>query len=135
MLSISERKSLIKAALGQEPLDLRLDNVQVVNVYTGVVESGSIGIKAGRIVTIEAGGLESQAQFDGQGRFALPGFIDTHVHIDSTLVTPENLSELIVPRGTTAMLADPMEIANVAGLEGVKAFLSTIDRLPYHLYS
>ena len=57
---------------------------------------------------------------DGGGRYAMPGFFDTHVHIDSTLVTPENLSYLIVPHGTTTMLVDPMEIANVAGIKGFK---------------
>ena len=133
MLTIQDRKSLVQAALGQTPLDLRIDNVQVVNVYTGTVESGALGIKAGRIVTVDASGLDSEATFDAQGCYALPGFIDTHVHIDSTLVVPENLAELIVPRGTTAMLADPMEVANVAGLPGLKAFLQSIDKLPYHL--
>ena len=133
MLSVLERKSLIAAAMGQEPLDLRIDNVQVVNVYTGTIEVGSLGIKAGRIVTADATALDANERFDGKGRYAMPGFIDTHVHIDSTLVTPENLSELIVPRGTTAMLADPMEVANVAGLEGFKAFVSSMGKLPYHL--
>ena len=133
MLTVSERKSLIAAAMGLESLDLRIDNVQVVNVYTGTIEAGSLGIKAGRIVTADANTLEAAERFDGKGRYAMPGFIDTHVHIDSTLVTPENLSELIVPHGTTAMLADPMEVANVAGLEGFKAFLSSMGKLPYHL--
>ncbi|MBI1880995.1 MAG: adenine deaminase [Chloroflexi bacterium] len=134
MLTIAERKTLIATALGQEPLDLLIDNVRVVNVYTGTVESGALGIKASRIVTTEAGGLEAQQVFAGNGQYALPGFIDTHVHIDSTLVIPENLSELIVPHGTTAMLADPMEVANVAGLAGVKALLNSMAQLPYHLF-
>ncbi|MFN8456030.1 MAG: adenine deaminase [Anaerolineae bacterium] len=133
MLTISKRKALIQAALGQEPLDLRIDNLQVVNVYTGNIEPGALGIKAGRIVTTQADGLAAEVVFDGQGQYALPGFIDTHVHIDSTLVIPENLAELIVPHGTTAMLADPMEVANVAGLAGVKALLNSRQELPYHL--
>ncbi len=134
MLTIAERQAMITAALGQEPLDLLIDNVQVVNVYTSTVEPGALGIKAGRIVTTEATGLEAQQVFAGNGQYALPGFIDTHVHIDSTLVIPENLSELIVPHGTTAMLADPMEVANVAGLAGVKALLNSMTQLPYHLF-
>jgi len=116
MISLSERKDLIRAALGEVPLDLKLDNVQVVNVYTGTVEPGAIGIKAGRIVTPYAGEYKAIEVMDGGGKFALPGFIDTHVHLDSTLVIPENLSQLLLPRGTTVMLSDPMEIANVAGL-------------------
>ena len=134
MISLSERKDLIRAALGQTALDLRIDNVQVVNVYTGRIEPGSLGIKAGRIVTPYADEYESQEVIDGNGCFALPGFIDTHVHLDSTLVVPENLSQLLLPRGTTVMLSDPMEIANVAGLPGFKALLNSIDKLDYHIF-
>jgi len=103
-------------------------------VYTGLIETGALGIKNGRIVTPYAQDFKALEVVNGQDRFALPGFIDTHVHLDSTLVTPENLSQLIVPRGTTVMLADPMEIANVAGLPGFKALLKSRERLPYHIF-
>jgi len=134
MISLSERKDLIRTALGEVPLDLRIDNVQVVNVYTGTIKPGSIGIKGGRIVTPYAGEYAAENVVDGRGKFALPGFIDTHVHLDSTLVIPENLSQLIVPRGTTVMLSDPMEIANVAGLPGFKALLRSREELSYHIF-
>jgi len=134
MISLSERKDLIRAALGQAPLDLRIDGVQVVNVFAGTIEPGSIGIKGGRIVTPYADDYEAEQVIDGQGRFALPGFIDTHVHLDSTLVVPEFLSQLLLPRGTTVMLSDPMEIANVAGLPGFKALFHSIDKLDYHIF-
>jgi len=134
MISLSERKDLIRAALGQAPLDLRIDQVQVVNVFSGAIESGSIGIKDGRIVTPYADDYEAEQVIDGQGRFAMPGFIDTHVHLDSTLVVPEYLSQLLLPRGTTVMLSDPMEIANVAGLPGFKALFHSIDKLDYHIF-
>jgi adenine deaminase len=134
MINLAERKDLIRAALGKVPLDLRIDHVQVVNVYSGTIESGSIGIKDGRIVTPYAQGYDSEQVIDGQGMFALPGFIDTHVHLDSTLVVPEFLSQLLLPRGTTVMLSDPMEIANVAGLPGFKALFHSIDKLDYHIF-
>ena len=134
MISLSERKDLIRAALGKAPLDLRIDNVQVVNVFSGTIESGSIGIKDGRIVTPYAADYDANVVIDGHGRFALPGFIDTHVHLDSTLVVPEFLSQLLLPRGTTVMLSDPMEIANVAGLPGFKALFHSIDKLDYHIF-
>ena len=134
MISIQERKDLIRAALGEVPLDLRIDHVQIVNVFNGSVEPGSIGIKGGRVVTPYAAGYEAVEALDGRGRYALPGFIDTHVHLDSTLVVPENLSQLLLPRGTTVMLSDPMEIANVAGLPGFKALLRSIDALDYHIF-
>ena len=134
ILNVPERKELIRSALGETPLDLLIENVQVVNVYTGRVEPGVLGIKNGRIITPYAEGYDALEKYDGGGRYAMPGFFDTHVHIDSTLVVPENLSHLIVPRGTTVMLADPMEIANVAGLPGFKALLKSIAQLPYHIY-
>lgn len=134
MLNLSQRKTLIQTALGKKLLDLAIDNLQVVNVYTGRVASGEIGIKGGRIVTLRAGGLAARQRMDGGGRFALPGFIDAHVHLDSTLLTPENLASLIVPRGTTVMLADPMESANVAGYRGLQALLTARNQLVYHLF-
>jgi adenine deaminase len=111
-----------------------IENVQVVNVYTGRVEPGAIGIQGGRIVTPYANGYQARQVIDSGGRYAMPGFFDTHVHIDSTLVTPENISYLIVPHGTTTMLVDPMEIANVAGLKGFKALQNSRERLPYHIF-
>jgi adenine deaminase len=132
--TLVERKTLIQTALGEYPLDLLIKNVQVVNVYTGRVEPGAIGIQGGRIVTPYANGCQAKKIIAGGGRYAMPGFFDAHVHIDSTLVTPENLSYLIVPRGTTTMLVDPMEIANVAGLEGFKALQNSREHLPYHIF-
>jgi adenine deaminase len=134
MITLNERKDLIRAALGEVPLDLRIDNLQIVNVFHGVIEPGSIGIKQGRIVSPDATDYDAEQVIDGEGMFAIPGFIDTHVHLDSTLVIPEYLSQLLLPRGTTVMLADPMEIANVAGLPGFKALLKSIDKLDYHIF-
>jgi len=92
-----------------------------------------LGIKDGRIVHPDAQGYTTKATFDGRGCYAMPGFMDSHVHLDSTLLTPENLAEMIVPHGTTVMLADPMEIANVAGMQGLKALLIGADEVPYHI--
>ena len=133
-MKLAQRKELIRAALGETSLDLIIENVRVVNVYTGKIEPGALGIQSGRIVTPYAFDYEALQVIDGGGRYAIPGFFDTHVHLDSTLVIPENLSHLIVPRGTTVMLADPMEIANVAGLPGFKALLKSMDQLPYHIF-
>jgi adenine deaminase len=133
MLSVAQRKTLIQAALGRERLDLKLAGVQLVNVYTGRIEPASLGIKAGRIVSLDAQTLEAETTVDAHGMYALPGFIDTHIHVDSTLIVPENLAELIVPGGTLTLLADPMEIANVAGFEGMQALLHSIANLPYRI--
>jgi len=132
--TLVERKTLIQTALGEYLLDLLIENVQVVNVYTGQVASGALGIQGGRIVTPYAKGYKAKKIIDGGGRYAMPGFFDAHVHIDSTLVTPETLSYLIVPRGSTTLLVDPMEIANVAGMEGFKSLQNSHQRLPYHIF-
>ena len=134
MINIEDRKMLVSTALGREPLDLVIDDVKIVDVYTGFIRDGALGIKNDYIVTLEPKGLDTKEVKEGKGQFAFPGFIDSHVHLDSSLVTPENLAELIVPRGTTVMLADPMESANVGGIAGLKALLSGSDTLPYHLF-
>jgi len=132
-MELNERLLLIQAALGQVPLDLLVRNVQVVNVHTGRIAPGALGIKSGRIVSTAADNLPALEVVDGEGLYAAPGLIDTHVHIDSTLLVPESLAELIVPVGTTLLLADPMEIANVAGAAGLKALLAGAGKLPYHV--
>ncbi len=128
------RVKLVKAALGQIPLDLVIENLKVVNVYTGEIEDGSLGILEGRIVSLNPDGLERKETWDGEGRYAMPGFIDAHVHLDSSLITPEMLASLIVPIGTTVMLADPMESTNVGGYKGLEALLTARESLPYHLF-
>lgn len=130
MLTIAERKTLIQAALGREPLDLKLVDVQLVNVYTARIERTTLGIKAGRIVSLDAQSLSAGRTIAGDGLYALPGFIDTHIHVDSTLIVHENLAELIVPGGTLTLLVDPMEIANVAGFPGMEVLIRSITRLP-----
>jgi adenine deaminase len=135
MDAVQDLIELIEAASGLRELDLIIRDVRIVNVYTGDIQPGALGIYKGLIVSPY---ISDQAKtkkiFDGNGLFALPGLIDTHVHVDSTLLTPSALAELIVPHGTTAVFADPMEIANAAGIEGVKAFVQSGDGLPYHFY-
>lgn len=133
-MEIAKRKRLIRAGLGKERLDFVIKNVQVVNVYSGKIEPGAIGILDARIVTPYAFDYASKNTLDGEGMFAMPGFIDTHVHIDSTLLTPEHLAALIVPHGTTSMFVDPMEISNVAGIDGLRALIASREKLPYNLF-
>jgi adenine deaminase len=133
-MKMARRIELIRAGLGDLRLDLLIENIKIVNVYSGKVESGAIGILGDRVVSPYAFGYSAKQVVDGKDMYALPGFIDTHVHIDSTLLTPEYLSELIVPHGTTSMFADPMEISNVAGIEGLKALVAPNDKLPYNFF-
>ncbi|ABO51275.1 Adenine deaminase [Desulforamulus reducens MI-1] len=125
----------LRVAAGQEPADLYIKNIQIVDVYTETIFSGSLVIKNGKIVAVNPGWeVEAKEVFDGKGRFAVPGFMDAHIHIEPTLLSPEALASVIVPWGTTTLFADPMEIANVAGLKGVEALLNNTENLPYQIY-
>jgi adenine deaminase len=133
MNDVQDIVELIEAASGARECDLVIQDVQIVNVFSGKIETGSLGIYRGRIATPYANKkTKAKEVFDGQNLFAMPGFIDSHVHIDSTLLTPRALASLITPCGTTTVFADPMEIANVAGIRGIKAFIRSGDKLPYH---
>ncbi len=138
--SLGELREQIEAALRKRPLDLIVRNVRLVNVYLDRVVETDIGVKGDRIVTIlpgassEAESPVAQEVLDGQGLYAIPGLIDAHIHIESALLTPARLAEVIVPKGTTSLFIDPMEVANVAGLAGLEAFFEGSDRLPYRLY-
>lgn len=135
MDSKNDSIDLVRAALGLDPCDLAIKNICLLNVFSGSMKVSTIGIKHGRVVSINSPeDIESSEVFDGEGLYAIPGFIDSHIHIDSTLLTPVNLANLIVPFGTTTVLADPMEIANVAGLRGIEALLGNIQHLPFHIF-
>lgn len=107
----------IAAALGQERAELVLKNGSYVNVFTGEVEKGDIAIADGKIVGI--GTYSGEKEIDIGSRIAAPGLIDAHVHIESSQLSPEEFARLILPHGTTEIIADPHEIANVCGMAGV----------------
>jgi len=125
----------IHAALGHRPLDLLLRNVRLVDVYRETIVETDIGIAGDRIVSVLPGGQrQAHHTVDAGGRYALPGFVDAHIHIESALLTPDRLAEVVVPTGTTTLLVDPMEVANVAGYEGLAEFLRALPTLPYRIF-
>jgi adenine deaminase len=112
----------IDQALGRQPADLVVRNLRILNLATGELQSGDIAVCGSTIV----GTLDSYRgveEIDAQGRFAVPGFIDSHVHCESTLVTPGEFDRCVLPHGVTTAICDPHEIANVLGLEGLQYFL------------
>ncbi|KAF0092103.1 MAG: Adenine deaminase [Fusobacteria bacterium] len=128
-------KNDIKASMGQIDLDLILKNVKLLNVYTNEIYPASIGIFNKKIVSINPSeDTKAKETIDCGGNYAIPGFIDGHVHIETTLLTPEALGEVIVPWGTTTMCVDPMEIANVSGIDGLMALVENSDNLPFRLF-
>jgi adenine deaminase len=116
----------IDQAMGRLPADLVVRNARVLNLVTGELEPGDIAICGATIV----GTLDSYRgveEVDAQGRFAVPGFIDSHVHCESTLVTPGEFDRCVLPHGVTTAICDPHEIANVLGLEGLRYFLDSAE--------
>ena len=118
---------MIMAGQDKEPADLVIRNVGLLDVITGAVTTTDIAIVADRIVGTH-GHYEGYEIIDGTGRFAVPGFIDTHLHIESSLVTPLEFDRCVLPHGVTTVLCDPHEIANVLGAEGIRYFLNCAER-------
>ena len=125
-------KRLIDVAAGRRKADLVLQNARIVNVHTHEVSDGSLAVDQGVIAGI--GAYEGRKELDLNGAYLLPGLIDSHVHIESSLVSPEQFARLVVPRGTTTVIADPHEIANVAGLEGIRYMISAAKKAPLDVY-
>lgn len=111
-------KRLIDVAAGREPADLVLKNANVIDVYQAEMISGDLAIVDGKIAGIN-GEYQGKETIDLKGKIVAPGFIDPHIHVESSYVTPEEFGRLLVPHGTTTVLADPHEIVNVLGLSGL----------------
>ena len=124
---------LLAVARGDEPADLVLRNGWVVNVFTGEVEKLDVAVARGRVAGMGPD-YEAHAQVDLEGRYLLPGFLDAHVHIESSMVAPPEFARAVVPRGTTTAITDPHEIANVHGLEGIDYMLAASEGLPMDVF-
>ncbi len=121
-------KKLIDCALKREKADLVIQNVKIFNVFTGETEEGEIAVSDGRIVGIGQG-YEAEKVYDGAGKTALPGFMDAHIHVESSMLAPEAFAALSVAHGTTAVVADPHEIVNVCGIAGAEYVKEAFSRL------
>ncbi|MFC2036581.1 adenine deaminase [Chloroflexota bacterium] len=126
-------ETLIAAARGEEPADLLLKNAQMVNVFSCEIHPADIAIHNGRVLGF---GDYHQARqvVDLNGKFVCPGLMDAHVHMESSMVRPPEFARAVVPRGTTTVISDPHEIANVLGLDGVRYMLDASEGLPLTVY-
>ncbi|MEG2869285.1 MAG: adenine deaminase [Terrisporobacter sp.] len=136
-----DKKGLIEAAIGKKPCDLLIKNAKIVNVFTGEIYNGNIGVYDGFIAHISCSidnseilNIESKNQYDAKGKYVIPGLIDSHIHIESTLMTPRNFAKAVIPCGTTTVVTDPHEIANVYGVDGVKYMHDSSEGLPMRQY-
>ena len=121
----SDKRELLKAAMGKVPCDLAVTNVRYVNVFTGEIYPATVFVHQGFVVHVEdkepAKELNLAKQvIDGENNFLIPGFIDAHIHIESSMMTPRNFARAVIPRGTTTVVTDPHEITNVFGEDAVR---------------
>jgi len=127
---------LVRAAMGEAPFDLAVRNVRLVNVFTQEIYPADIGVVGDTIAF--AGSMPPERTeartVDAGGLFAVPGFIDSHMHIESSMMTPAAFAEAVVPLGTTTVAADPHEIANVLGAEGVRMLCDMSRNLPLQVH-
>ena len=125
-LSVSRLADIIDQARGSAPADLVVKSVGILDLTSGEIATGDVAIAGDRIVgTHET--YRGATEIDGRGLVAVPGFIDSHVHCESTLVPPLEFDRCVVPRGTTTAICDPHEICNVLGVEGLKFFLACAE--------
>lgn len=120
---------LLAVARGDRPADLLLRNARLVNVLSGEVYPTDIAIVGGAIAGLGAG-YDAREVIDLEGRFVAPGFIDAHVHIESSMVLPAEFARAVVPCGVTTVVIDPHEIGNVLGLPGIHFMLEESERVP-----
>lgn len=129
MKNLAER---IKASIGMGKVDLLIKNGVVINVFTGEMEKKDVAIFDGWIVGF--GDYEANKIIDLKGEFLCPGFIDGHLHIESTMVTIPQFAKAVLPHGTTTVIIDPHEIANVAGIKGIKFMADTSRGIPLNVF-
>lgn len=124
---------LIKAAQGQAQCDLIIKNARYLDVFSCEWHEGEVALVDGVIVGVEPG-LRGDREFDARGKSIVPGFIDAHVHIESSLMTPHYFQQAVLCKGTTTAICDPHEIANVLGIPGIRYFLEAAPELYLNLW-
>lgn len=125
-------KGLIQTANKKQEADIVFKNAKIINVFTNEIIEGNLAIKDGIIIGI--GDYSGKEEVNLEGKYVSPGFIDGHVHIESSMVSPLEFSKNIVVRGTTTIVADPHEIANVKGVDGINYILESTENLDIDTY-
>ena len=120
--NLADKKECIQVAQGAGTADLVIRNARLVDVFSGELRLTDIAVHAGKIVGTGSG-YSGETEMDMKGAYVIPGLIDAHVHIESSMTTPEEYAKLVVKHGTTLVVADPHEIANVLGMAGVDYML------------
>jgi adenine deaminase len=124
---------ILAVARGDEPADLLLTNAHVVNVFTGEVLDVDVAI-SGETIAAVGTGYTGKTTLDLHGHYLVPGLIDSHVHVESSMATPVQFARAIVPHGVTTVVSDPHEIANVAGADGIRYMIEASEGLPLTIF-
>ena len=125
---LNKKLHVIDVAAGRVPADLVLKNATYVNVFSNELCRGDIAVAEGLIVGM--GEYHGKVEADVGGKIVLPGFIDAHIHLESSLVSPKEFAKAVLPHGTTTVITDPHEIANVMGTDGIEYMLQATEDLP-----
>jgi len=131
-LTPKQLQTRINAAQGRIPCDLIISNVQFLDVFSCKWRRGDVAIIDGVIVGLERG-LKAKRTINAKGKWLVPGFIDAHVHLESSLMTPTNFQSVVLSKGTTTAVCDPHELTNVIGADGIKYFLNAAETLDLDL--
>ena len=125
---LSKKLRIVEVAAGREKADLVLKNAVYVNVFSNELCTGDIAVAEGLIVGM--GAYSGETEVDAAGKIVLPGFIDAHIHLESAMVSPTQFAKAVLPHGTTTVVTDPHEIANVMGTDGIEYMLQATEGLP-----
>jgi adenine deaminase len=132
--SLDSLKRRIRVARGQEPADLLFVNGRVACTFTGELLEGPVAVAEGRVCSLGHAGAGSAEIVDLKGAILAPAFTDAHIHIESSMLTPEGFAEAVVPHGTGATVSDPHEIVNVLGMEGYDYMRRASEGLPLDVF-
>ncbi|SMQ65060.1 Adenine deaminase [Bacillus sp. OV166] len=131
-MEANQLKRRISVASKREPADTVIKNGKIIDVFNGEIIEGDLAIVDGYFAGI--GDYEGNRVIDANGRYISPAFIDGHVHIESSMITPNEFAKVLLPHGVTTIIADPHEIANVLGTEGIQYMLDSSEDLPFDFF-
>lgn len=129
---LAAKQRLIAVAAGREKADLVLKNAKYLNVFSNEFLCGDIAVSNGLIAGV--GKYDGKTEIDVSGKLVLPGFIDAHIHLESSMVTPAEFAKAVVAHGTTTVITDPHEITNVMGIDGVEYMIQASQNLPIDVH-
>ena len=132
-ITVDILKKRILAARGEIPADLVLKKGRVVNVFSGLIQERDVAVYDGLVVGLGTD-YDGRKEIDLNGKWVVPGLIDGHIHIESSMLLPSRLAAALLPHGTTTIISDPHEIGNVAGIKGVRFMLSESESVPFDIF-